>query len=175
MSHIFATILIDGQVLVPQGYPQALRDLLQWYIEHTGDPLMTHPHPQWFVGAVVYEWWLQLPYCCCAAYFFSASVSQTNQKYPDWFRTYSIIYGTNTCTTMMLILHHLLREESATVRAVPPGASTTVPLLLLLLLLLQTTTTRGRLHDNPRFLRQNSGDYYLLPPHTFGSKFWTEE
>ena len=110
VSHIFATLLIDGQVLVPQLYPQVLRDVLQWYIQQTGDPLMTPPHPQWFVGAVVYEWLLQLPYCACAAYFFSSSFSQ--QYYPDWFRTYSIIYGTNTCTTMLLILHHLYLDDS---------------------------------------------------------------
>ena len=118
VSHIFATLLIDGQVLVPQGYPQALRDVLQWYIEQTGDPLMTQPHPQWFVGAVVYEWVLQLPYCCCAAYFFSSSFSQ--QYYPHWFRTYSLIYGTNTCTTMMLILHHLVMDESCVQKLLLP-------------------------------------------------------
>ena len=110
VSHIVATILIDGQVFVPQLYPQALQDVLQWYIQQTGDPLMSQPHPQWFIGAVIYEWRLQLPYCCCAAYFFSPS-QPTNQMYPDWFRTYSIIYGTNTCTTMMLILHHLYMDE----------------------------------------------------------------
>ncbi|KAI8360817.1 transmembrane protein 6/97 [Blakeslea trispora] len=68
-SHIFATIAIDSQAFLPaEWYPQALKDLLSFYIHTYKDPFMGNP-AYWFKSFVACELVFQLPFffyaCTC--------------------------------------------------------------------------------------------------------------
>jgi len=64
--HYPITFLVDAQAVLPAGYfPQALRDMKDWYVEKFDDRLMGNP-PHWFAVTVWLELIFQLPlftYC----------------------------------------------------------------------------------------------------------------
>jgi hypothetical protein len=136
-SHIFFTIIIDGQVVLPQWlFPPLLRDLLAWYAALLNDPLMSNSSNNnstnsssdsssnsdsstgtggllWFQALVTCELCFQLP-------FFIVAVRMLNNNkhnyYPNWFRHACIAYGAHTATTMAPILATLISNtEAATV------------------------------------------------------------
>jgi hypothetical protein len=47
LIHIPITILVDAQSLIP-GYPKALTDVIDWYIQTFQDPMIRPPVPLWF-------------------------------------------------------------------------------------------------------------------------------
>ncbi len=67
VSHIPITICVDMQGLFGAHYPQALKDLLAWYINQYNDTLMQYP-PIWFKSFLVAEATLQFPFFFAAAY-----------------------------------------------------------------------------------------------------------
>ena len=77
VSHVFASTLIDVQVVVPSSiFPQALVDLLDWYATNANDPLMLH-HDKlpWFQSLIYLEMIVQLPF-----FFWAISELSVNPK-----------------------------------------------------------------------------------------------
>jgi EXPERA (EXPanded EBP superfamily) len=117
-SHIVFTLIIDLQALLPGGYfPAICRQLLDYHIATFRDPLMRDARENqndhsllWFQSLVaIGEMLVQMPYFSCACYFFfPVGGADQPSQYPDWFRSYSIIYATHTATTMIPILSYLL-------------------------------------------------------------------
>lgn len=104
LSHIPITIFVDSQALLPAWlYPQAVQDLLDFYVSFVNDPLMARPifAGPWFQSFVLGEFLFQLPFFCLAVRMMLSSQLLT---WPDWFRTACIIYGTHTSTTLILFL-----------------------------------------------------------------------
>ena len=83
--HIPITLVIDAQVILPpQYYPNWCRELLNMWVEMSGDTLMMQ-HPLWFKSLVLSELLFQLPF------FFVAVFAFTYKE--DWIRIPSILYG----------------------------------------------------------------------------------
>ncbi|KAM9808814.1 sigma intracellular receptor 2 [Syngnathus typhle] len=103
-SHIPITLLIDLQTVLPGYlYPQALRDLFQWYSKEFRDPMLLQP-PEWFQSFIVCEGLLQIPFFPIAAYaFYKGSC--------HWIRTPAIIYSTHVATTLIPILSHIIFHQ----------------------------------------------------------------
>ncbi|XP_075993230.1 sigma intracellular receptor 2 [Genypterus blacodes] len=144
-SHIPITLCIDLQALLPPHvYPQALKDLLQWYGEAFRDPMVLDP-PCWFQSFILCEALLQLPFFPVAAYAFLKGGCQ-------WIRTPAIVYSAHVATTLVPILAHILfypfpmkphpgpqtpQERCFLVSIYAPYL--VVPVLLLLTMLLSST------------------------------------
>ena len=114
-SHIFFTIFIDGQVVVPQLFPPLLKEFLAWYCACFKDPLMsqatiTTPQLLWFRAMVSCEMCFQLPFFIVAVrmLLLSNHHHHHHHQYPNWFRYACIAYGSHTATTMAPILATLL-------------------------------------------------------------------
>lgn len=100
-SHIPATLCIDMQAVIPGYHPQALQDLLQWYISLFNDSLMRAPYDTWFQAIVYGEILFQLPF------FFYALHGLINPSKVDgrgMFRSLCLVYGAHTSTTLIPIL-----------------------------------------------------------------------
>jgi hypothetical protein len=109
ISHVPITFLVDSQALLPSWlYPQAIRELLDFYVNFVNDPLMARPAfaGPWFQSFVVGELLFQLPFFCLAVRMMLSSTRTT--FWPDWFRTACIIYGTHTSTTLIPILAQVI-------------------------------------------------------------------
>ncbi|XP_051937140.1 sigma intracellular receptor 2 [Hippocampus zosterae] len=145
ISHIPITLFIDLQTVLPgYFYPEALRDLLQWYSKEFKDPMLLHP-PEWFKSFIVCEGLLQLPFFPIAAYAFLKGSCH-------WIRTPAIIYSTHVATTLIPILSHILFHNSTVERGWSPqtwqerwmlaaiyAPYLFVPVLLLFTMLLSST------------------------------------
>lgn len=111
-SHIFATVMIDGQAVLPSTFfPLALQDLLTWYARTMKDPLMSNPQEiLWFQSLVCCELLFQLPF-----FFWACSMlSNTELKhYPESFKCACIAYGAHTATTMVPILATIVTNHEA--------------------------------------------------------------
>jgi hypothetical protein len=134
ISHIFFTILIDGQVVVPHLFPTVLREFLAWYCALFSDPLMssavtsitssavTESSPSsllWFQALVTCELCFQLPFFIVAVRMLLLRVQSSkhhehDDRYPDWFRYACIAYGSHTATTMAPILATLIVSSTST-------------------------------------------------------------
>ena len=114
-SHIPITLFVDSQALLPSWlYPQAVRDLLDFYVSFVNDPLMARPTfaGPWFQSFVASELLFQLPFFCLAVRMMLSSTT----FWPDWFRTACIMYGTHTVTTLIPILAQVVfNPESTTI------------------------------------------------------------
>ncbi|KAI8140189.1 transmembrane protein 6/97 [Fennellomyces sp. T-0311] len=104
-SHIPITICVDIQSFYPpEIVPQALKDVLAWYLETYKDPFMSAslgfsaPIP-WFQGVVFCEMLLQLPF------FFAAC-------YGLW-----KVYASHVATTMVPILAELYNPDFGLVQS----------------------------------------------------------
>ncbi|KAM6296476.1 sigma intracellular receptor 2 [Aegotheles albertisi] len=107
LSHVPITVLLDLQPLLPARlHPQALTEVLQWYVTTFRDPLMLRP-PEWFQAFMYCEALLQLPFFPVAAYAFFKGGCK-------WIRTPAIIYSTHVATTLFAILAHILFHDFST-------------------------------------------------------------
>jgi len=103
VSHIPITLFVDSQALFPEAlYPQAVKDLLDFYVGFVNDPLMARPlfAGPWFHSFVIGELLFQLPFFVIAV----RMLLSDKTTWPDWFRTACILYGTHTSTTLIPIL-----------------------------------------------------------------------
>jgi hypothetical protein len=104
-SHIPITACIDAQAVLSI-HPQAIKDLLAWYVSWSGDPLMGAPTPlRWFQGIVWVEITLQM------SFFFFALYAWLNRK--ECIRLPAIMYGSHTATTLIPIFSTFLAPEAA--------------------------------------------------------------
>lgn len=103
VSHIPATMCVDGQALLGQYYPAPLKRMLAWYVDTYADPLMGDPQP-WFVSIVLVEVLLQLPFFFVAAYAWI--------KRCEWIRTPVLIYAAHVATTLVPILGTLINPPA---------------------------------------------------------------
>jgi hypothetical protein len=60
-SHIFVTLFMTAQTVVPWIYPDFLVGLLPFYVSQFDDTLMTRPFDLWFKSFVVFEVLVQVP------------------------------------------------------------------------------------------------------------------
>jgi len=111
-THVPATLLIDSQAVLPARYvPPLARQLLEWHVANTGDPLMAplvasrSPAP-WFRALVLGELSLQLPFFFVAVYAFA--------RRRNWIRLPALVYGVHTATTLLPILAELAAATSVT-------------------------------------------------------------
>eukprot|EP00250_Pteridium_aquilinum_P005308 c15423_g1_i1 orf=156-644(-) len=105
LLHIFITVFVDAQVLLPAGlYPLPLRNLLTWYISFSGDYLVRDT-PPFFKGLVFAEIFFQLPLVIVNAFGFYHGTR--------WAKTTGLVYGVHTATTMIPILADLLSSDVA--------------------------------------------------------------
>mmetsp|Transcript_15354 Transcript_15354/g.42468 ORF Transcript_15354/g.42468 Transcript_15354/m.42468 type:complete len:180 (-) Transcript_15354:146-685(-) len=119
-SHIPITVLIDGQGAFGSFlYPQLLRDVVQFYADHSGDRLMGYRQSlqedqqvnvAWFASFILCECALQLPYFFVALRVMTrthtrADNTQQQQQhhYPEWFRKLTLVYCAHVCTTLIPI------------------------------------------------------------------------
>jgi hypothetical protein len=111
-SHIFASVLIDSQAILPPAFvPSALRRLLSWYAQILNDPLMTKPQEiLWFRSLICCELLFQVPFFFVACYFLKNS---SLTSYPETFRYACIAYGAHTATTMVPILATVATNQEA--------------------------------------------------------------
>ena len=108
LSHIPITLVVDAQVLLGPYYPQALQDLLQFYIDTFSDPVMKL-QPIWFTSLVSLELLLEVPYFFAATHYLYHYDS--DRPYPEGFRYASIAYGAHTCTNLVPILATILFDD----------------------------------------------------------------
>lgn len=117
-SHVPISLVVDSQALLPETlYPQALKDLLDWYADFCQDPLMTRPTfaGPWFRSFVLGELLFQLPFFVIAVRMMRSGQS----TWPEWFRTLCIIYGAHTSTTLIPILATvIMNSESSTLHKI---------------------------------------------------------
>jgi len=112
-SHIVFTVVLDGQSIARALYPQPLQDFSAWYVATFNDPLMAAAPGEllWFQSLICCEIVVQLPFFFSACYYFG---NHDATSYPDWFRSYCLIYGAHTATTMVPILTTLATTEKVT-------------------------------------------------------------
>jgi EXPERA (EXPanded EBP superfamily) len=134
-SHIFATVMIDGQAVLPSHlFPLALQDLLTWYSSTMKDPLMSNPQEiLWFQSLVCCELLFQLPFFFWACYMLS---SCTTKYYPERFKCACIAYGAHTATTMVPILATIATNDDANLSERIMVSSVYAPYLIFPLVLL---------------------------------------
>jgi EXPERA (EXPanded EBP superfamily) len=139
-SHIFATVIIDGQAVLPSSiFPLALQDLLTWYARTMKDPLMSNSQEiLWFQSLVCCELLFQLPFFFWACYMLSSSSSSTAKLkyYPESFKSACIAYGAHTATTMVPILATIVANEEASAAERAMLSSVYLPYLIFPLALL---------------------------------------
>jgi hypothetical protein len=140
ISHVPVSILIDGQGALASSYPRILTGVVRWYTTCFGDVLMRRAPSQetvWFTSLIFCELLFQLPFFFVAirvllkypSYHSSitnhqkvhdlpstevsnSSLSPSNQeRYPNWFRTMCLIYGSHVCTTLVPILVTLVLSD----------------------------------------------------------------
>jgi hypothetical protein len=115
ISHIFATVLLDGQASpffsIP--YPQFLVDFLSWYSQTLNDPLFSGGgnYDVWFQSFIGAELIIQLPY-----FFVAITYMLTVQmaSFPEWFRIFSMVYVAQVVTSMIPILGTIVFNPMAT-------------------------------------------------------------
>mmetsp|Transcript_14051 Transcript_14051/g.17078 ORF Transcript_14051/g.17078 Transcript_14051/m.17078 type:complete len:171 (+) Transcript_14051:116-628(+) len=110
-SHIPITLIIDSQAAFPGLHPQIFQDLLDWYTNTFNDSLMRAPFDTWFRAVVFGEILFQLPF------FFYAVYGLLNPRKVDGkgvFRSFCMIYGAHTSTTLLPILVCLAVNPEAT-------------------------------------------------------------
>jgi hypothetical protein len=115
-SHIAFSVLLDGQILLPPSvFPQAIRDVREFYVVTFADPLIRGPpfYP-WFQSLVLFELIFQVPYFVVACKILSSSSQALFVTVPRWFRALSIIYGAHAATTLVPILGHILSNPTNT-------------------------------------------------------------
>jgi len=109
-SHIIFTLCLDGQALMPDLYPQILRDLARYEVETFHDTLMgTAANLPWFRSMVCLEFIFQLPFFLAAIYYIG--YAKATNYYPDGFRSACIGYGAHTCTTLVPILNFFWSQD----------------------------------------------------------------
>ena len=112
-THIPITMLIDSQAAYSY-HPQFAIDLVNWYSGFFKDPLMARPyHDKWFSAVVWGEVLLQVPFFCLALH--QIQTIQKEDRYPQWFQTACILYGTHTATTLVPILTTLWHNPETTI------------------------------------------------------------
>lgn len=138
ISHIPVSILIDGQGALASSYPHLLTDVVRWYTDFFGDVLMKRApslETVWFSSLIFCELLFQLPFffvaswillkypshCSSMANLPNVPVSPSNgrlpssptnqERYPNWFRTLCLIYGSHVCTTLVPIVVTFMWSE----------------------------------------------------------------
>lgn len=103
ISHIPVTLLLDSQMIFPGAHPQPLIDLLDWYAVTFDDKLMQRPGETWLNSMLWIEFVFQLPFFFVAVYAIcTKGKGMVNGK--GWFRSYCMLYGASTATTVVPIL-----------------------------------------------------------------------
>ena len=121
LSHIFATLLIDGQGVFPV-VPEPLPKVLAFYCTTLEDPLMS-TMPLWFRSLLWVEMIFELPFFFCALHYLSQPV------YPAWFQGYCIAYGAATATTLVPILAALVHADHSSLAVKALNVSIYLPYL----------------------------------------------
>lgn len=141
-SHILATAFIDIQAIMPDTWiPQALQDVLIWYITSTNDPLMGNAkHLLWFQSLICLELLIQLPFFFWAC---AMLLKKKQQTYPESFRYGCIAYVGHSATSMIPILVTLATSEAATITERMMLFAIYLPYLIFPLALLQYAILDG--------------------------------
>jgi EXPERA (EXPanded EBP superfamily) len=134
-SHIPFTMFMDSQALLSAYFPQFFRDFTAWYCDLFGDVLMRFPSPPWFQALVMCEILVQLPFFFVACHMLTQD-SQHADRYPRWFQTYCIIYGSHVSTTLIPILPTFWTSTSMTTAQIAMTTAVYLPYLLFPLALL---------------------------------------
>jgi len=104
-SHIFVTLFMTAQTVVPWIYPDFLMGLLPFYVSQFNDTLMTRPFDLWFKSFVVFEVLVQVPFFVVAVHVLSNSDKYTHSgSGSGWFKTACLVYGSHATTTLIPIL-----------------------------------------------------------------------
>lgn len=129
-SHIPITMSMDSQALLSVYYPQILRDFTAWYCNLFGDILMRHPSPPWFQALVAGEILLQLPFFFLVCLMLTRSCYDTSDRYPRWFQTSCIVYGSHVSTTLVPILASFWTSTTMTMVQIAMTTSVYLPYLI---------------------------------------------
>ena len=135
-SHIPITLFVDGQALLSTFFPQFLRDLIEWYCDLFGDVLMRYPSPPWFKAVVASELILQVPFFFVACHMLTQRETTKLERYPRWFQTLCIIYGSSVSTTLVPILPSFWTSDTMTPAQIAITTAIYSPYLLFPLALL---------------------------------------
>lgn len=113
-SHIFATLVVDSQAILPKSLiPGSLQDLLSWYVKLFNDPLMGQAKDLlWFQSLVALELTFQLPFfvwACSELY----NTKPEQKSYSRSFQYACLIYGGHASTSMVPILSTLMTNPKA--------------------------------------------------------------
>ena len=135
-SHIPITLLVDGQALLSTLFPQFLRDLIEWYCDVFGDVLMRYPSPPWFQALVASEFLVQVPFFVVACHVLTHEKYTQLERYPRWFQTLCIIYGSSVSTTLVPILPSFWTSDAMTSAQIAMTTGFYAPYLLFPLALL---------------------------------------
>jgi hypothetical protein len=109
LSHIPITLIMGGQAILPSFlYPKTLVDLVAWYAQIVGDPLMTRPFDIWFTALVACEVFFQLPF-----FMFMVQVMKNKQPWSNGIRSLCIIYGSHVTTSMVPVFVTLIANPDS--------------------------------------------------------------
>jgi hypothetical protein len=134
-SHIPFTMFMDSQALLSSHFPQLFRDFTSWYCDLFGDVLMRFPSPPWFQALVLGEIVIQLPFFFLACYMLT-QYNPEAKRYPRWFQTACIVYGSHVSTTLVPILPTFWTSTSMTSAQIAMTTGVYTPYLLFPLALL---------------------------------------
>lgn len=107
-SHIFVTLFMTAQTVVPWIYPDFMTGLLPFYVSQFNDTLMVLPFDLWFKSFVVFEVLVQVPFFVVAVYVLS---NTGNYNGTGWFKTMCLAYGSHAATTLIPILATTMFNE----------------------------------------------------------------
>ncbi|KAI9146159.1 transmembrane protein 6/97 [Paraphysoderma sedebokerense] len=99
LSHIPATLCIDLQIILPEYFPTVLRDVVQWYISVSKDPILANassPDFVWLRSIICCEFLFQLPI------FFVGVVATWNDN-TQRYKNLLLVYGAHVATTLIPI------------------------------------------------------------------------
>lgn len=116
---LFCSKPLTWLVTVHSYYPQALRDVVDWYAATFKDKLMEHPPQPWFSSLVFLEVTFQLPFFFLAVYAILKSNGKANTtnniiRGDGIFRSLCMIYGSSTATTLVPIFASIFSDQSTT-------------------------------------------------------------
>jgi hypothetical protein len=109
-SHIFVTLLMTGQTVVPWIYPDFMTRLLPFYVSQFNDTLMVLPFDLWFQSFVAFEVLVQVPFFVVAVHVLS-NTDKYRYSGNSWFKTMCLVYGSHAATTLIPILATTLFNE----------------------------------------------------------------
>lgn len=107
-SHIFVTLFMTAQTVVPWIYPEFMTGLLPFYVSQSNDTLMVTPFDIWFRSFVAFEVLVQVPFFVVAVRVLSNTARYSGS---GWFKTTCLVYGSHAATTLIPILATTIFNE----------------------------------------------------------------